>query len=282
MSEFCNSYPKLYNRIINQLYDLCEVKIISLKKKYNIMKREKKMIVTTLITILILLITGFTSLEIGKQKTTLIPVQKILLEPVALNSASEFAVLAGSSINNSGATNINGEIGVSPGLWVGGFDKEVIVSTQHTNSFKSTQAKLDLTSAYNDAESRRSDDAVHLSGNIGGLTLTPGLYNSTSSLTISSGDLTFDAMGKTNAVFIIQIASKLTTRPETRVTLKGGALASNIFWQVGESVIFGSHSVFKGTVLALKSIKFYNGAILQGRGLSRGGEVNLASNIIQK
>ena len=246
------------------------------------MKREKKMIVTTLITILILLITGFTSLELTKPKQPLIPVQKILLEPVALNSASEFAILAGSCINNAGVTKINGEIGVSPGLWVGGFPQEVIVSTQHTNSIKSTQAKQDLTAAYNDAESRRSDDVVQLSGNIGGLTLTPGLYNSSSSLVISSGDLTFDAMGKSNSIFIIQVASKLTTRPETRVILKGGALASNIFWQVGESVIFGSHSVFKGTVLALKSIKFYNGAILQGRGLSRGGEVNLASNIIQK
>lgn len=240
------------------------------------------MIVTTLVTILILLITGFTSLEIGKQKPTVITLQKILLEPVALNSASEFAILAGSSINNSGVSNINGEIGVSPGLWIEGFDKEVDVSTQHTNSIKSSQAKLDLTCAYNDAESRRSDETVHLSGNIGGLTLTPGLYNCNSSLVISLGALTFDALGKSNAVFIIQIASKLTTRPETRVILKGGALASNIFWQVGESAIFGSNSVFKGTVLALKSIQFYNGATLQGRGLSRGGEVKLASNIIQK
>jgi len=59
-------------------------------------------------------------------------------------------------------------------------------------------------------------------------------------------------------------------------------LASNIFWQVGESAIFGSNSVFKGTVMALKSIKFYNGASLEGRGLARAGEVNLASNNIQK
>jgi len=103
-----------------------------------------------------------------------------------------------------------------------------------------------------------------------------------SSLSISKGNLTFDALGKSNAVFIIQIASRLSTRPETKVILKGGALASNIFWQVGETATFGSHSNFKGTVMALKSIKFFNGASLEGRGLSRGGEVDLASVTIKR
>lgn len=246
------------------------------------MKREKKMLITTLGTILILIISGFTSLELVKPRPIIIPVQAILLEPIALASASEFAILAGSSINNTGKTTVHGELGLSPGLWVGGFTKDILVWTQQTNHVKSTQAKIDLTAAYNDAESCRSDDVVNLHGDIGGLTLTPGLYNSTSSLVISKGNLTFDAMGKPNAVFIIQIASVLTTRPETKVILRNGAQASNIFWQVGESAFIGSYSVFKGTIIALKSIKFFNGATLEGRCLSRGGEVNLASNIIQK
>ena len=246
------------------------------------MKREKKMLLTTLFTLLILLITGFTSLELNKQKIINIPFQDILLEPVSLASASDFVLLAGSSINNTGKSRIDGEVGLSPGFWVNGFPQEVFVWTQHTKSTKSTQAKLDLTTAYNDAEGRRSNEVVQLTGNIGGLTLTPGLYNSTSSLTISTGNLTFDAMGKPNAVFIIQIASRLSTRPQTKVILKGGALASNIFWQVGESATFGSHSNFKGTVMALKSIKFYEGASLEGRGLSRGGEVDLACNNINR
>jgi len=240
------------------------------------------MLLITLCTVLILLITGFTSLEITKPKTNSIPFQNILLEPVSLASASDFAVLAGSSINNTGNSRIDGEVGLSPGFWVGGFSQEVFVWTQNIKSSKSTQAKLDLTAAYNDAETRRSKDVVHLHGNIGGLTLTPGLYNSTSSLSISTGNLTFDAMGKPDAVFIIQIASRLSTRPETKVVLKGGALASNIFWQIGETATFGSHSTFKGTVMALKSIKFFNGASLDGRGLSRGGEVDLASNTIKR
>ena len=236
---------------------------------------------TTLFAILVLLITGFTSLELNKQKTGMIPLQNVQLEPVFLASASQFSVLAGSSINNTGKSMINGELGLSPGFWVSGFSPEVIICNQHTDLLKSSQAKLDLSTAYNDAEKRKSNDVVNLKGNIGGLTLTPGLYNSTSSLTISTGNLTFDALGNPNAVFILQIASRLTTRPETKVILKGGALASNIFWQIGESATFGSHSIFKGTIMALKSIKLFNGASLEGRVLSKGGVVDLANNIIR-
>ena len=141
--------------------------------------------------------------------------------------------------------------------------------TQHINDAIATQAKTDLTAAYNDAVGRNCTDIVTLSGNIGGLTLTPGLYKSTSSLAISSGDLTFDAKGNANAVFIIQIASTLTTTTGRKVILSGGALASNIFWQVGSSATFGTSSVFIGTVLVMQSITFNTGATLNGRALSK-------------
>ena len=79
------------------------------------------------------------------------------------------------------------------------------------NDSFAVQGKQDLTAAYNDGAGRTATDIVTLSGNIGGLTLTPGLYKSTSSLAISSGDVTFDKQGDANAVFIIQIASTRTT-----------------------------------------------------------------------
>ena len=82
---------------------------------------------------------------------------------------------------------------------------------------------------------------------LGGLTLPPGLYKSTSSLAISSGDLTLDAQGDANAVFIFQMASTLTTTSGRAVVLIGGAQASNVFWQVGSSATLGTTSVFKGT-----------------------------------
>jgi len=209
-----------------------------------------------------------------------IPVQVANQTTVSLAGSTGLAILAGSSITSTGATNITGDVGLSPGSSVGGFPPGILNGTQHINDVISNQAKLDLTAAYNDAAGRTSTDIVTLSGNIGGLTLTPGLYKSTSSLAISSGDLTFDAKGNAEAVFIIQIATTLTTTSGRKVILAGGAKASNIFWQVGSSATFGTTSSFKGTILAMQSITFNTGATLEGRGLARTGAVTMAGNTI--
>jgi hypothetical protein len=211
-----------------------------------------------------------------------IPVQTTAAPTVQLAGASGLAVLAGSSVTNTGATNITGDLGLSPGTSIGGFPPGILTGTQHINDAIANQAKLDLTAAYNDAAGRTSTQIVTLSGNIGGLTLSPGLYKSTSSLAVSSGDLTFDAKGDVNAVFIIQIASTLTTTSGRKVILAGGAVASNIFWQVGSSATFGTTSVFKGTVMAMESITFNTGATLDGRALARTGTVVMAGNTIVK
>src|SRR5205823_5228944 len=121
---------------------------------------------------------------------------------------------------------------------------------------------------------------ITVAGNLGGQTLTPGLYKSTSSLEISSGDLTLDAQGDANAVFIFQIASTLTTTAGRQVILSGGAKAANIFWQVGSSATLGTTSVMKGNILALTSITVTTGAIVEGRLLARNGAVTLDSNIV--
>ncbi len=211
-----------------------------------------------------------------------IPLQTTIQTTVPLAGASNLAILAGSAISNTGATIITGDLGLSPGSSVGGFPPGILNGTKHINDVTANQAKLDLTAAYNNAAERTCTDIVTLSGNIGGLTLTPGLYKSTSSLAVSSGDLTFDAKGNADAVFIIQIASTLTTTSGRKVILSGGALASNIFWQVGSSATFGTTSVFKGTVMAMQSITFNTGATLEGRGLARIGAVTMAGNTIVK
>jgi hypothetical protein len=215
--------------------------------------------------------------------STVIPLQTTSQSTVSLGSnASTLAILAGSAVTNTGATVVTGDIGLSPGTSVGGFPPGIVNGSIHINDATATQAKADLTAAYNDAAGRTATDIVTLSGNMGGLTLTPGLYKSTSSLAISSGDLTFDAKGNSSAVFIIQIASTLTTTSGRQVFLTGGALASNIFWQVGSSATFGTTSVFKGTVMAMQSITFNTGAKLDGRALARTGTIILAGNTIIK
>lgn len=208
------------------------------------------------------------------------PLQTTKQPAVLMTGASTLAILAGTAVTSTGATNITGDLGLSPGTSVGGFPPGILNGTLHINNSISNQAKLDLTAAYNDAAGRTATDIVTLSGNIGGLTLTPGLYKSTSSLAVSSGDLTFDAKGDSNAVFIIQIASTLTTTSDRKVILSGGAIASNIFWQVGSSATFGTTSVFKGTVMAMQSITFNTGASLNGRALASTGTVILAGNTI--
>lgn len=209
-----------------------------------------------------------------------IPVQTTLQVNVPLASTSTFALLAGSAVTNTGATSVTGDIGLSPGSSIGGFPPGILTGTKYINYSISAKAKLDLTALYNDLAGRTSTDIVTLSGNIGGLTLTPGLYKSTSSLAISSGDLTFDAGGNSTAIFIIQIASSFTTTSGRKVILSGGALSGNIFWQVGSSATLGTTSVLKGTIIAMQSITFNTGATLDGRALARTGGVTMAGNTI--
>lgn len=213
--------------------------------------------------------------------TIKIPLQTTVQNTVSLGTAaSTLAILTSTSITSTGETVINGSLGLSPGSSVDGFPPGIINGTIHINDAIATQAQLDLTAAYNDAAGRTATDIVTLSGNIGGLTLTPGLYKSTSSLAISSGELTFDAKGDANAIFIIQIASSLTTTSGRQVILTGGALAGNIFWQIGSSATFGTTSVFKGNVMAMESITFNTGATHDGSALARNGEVVLDANTI--
>lgn len=211
-----------------------------------------------------------------------IPLQTTIQADVPLGAADNFAILSGSGITNTGATVVTGDMGLSPGTSVGGFPPGILNGILHINDADANQSKLDIVTAYDDAKDRTATDIVTLSGNIGGLTLTPGLYKSTSSLALSSGNVTFDALGNPDAVFIIQIASAFTATSGRQVILAGGAQASNIFWQVGSSATFGTTSVFKGTIIALQSISFNTGATLDGRAFSRNGAVTMSGNTITK
>jgi len=197
---------------------------------------------------------------------------------VVLGSAATFEVLAGTTVTTIPTTTINGDLGVSPGNMVTG--APIVNGTIYTNTpGLAATAQGDLTTAYNDAAGR-TIGAVSVAGNLGGQTLAPGLYKSVAGLEVTSGDLTLDAQGDANAVFIFQMATTLVTTVGRQVILSGGAQAGNVFWQVGSSATIGGSSIFKGNILAYTSIALNTGATLQGRALARNGEVSLDASTI--
>ena len=197
------------------------------------------------------------------------------LQPaVALGSNSTFVILAGTTVTVTGGGVITGNIGIHPGTsFVPGVPPVTVKGTVYPAGPVAAQAQADLANAFNDAAGRSSPAVV--AGNIGGQTLTPGLYKSTSSLAISSGDLTLDGQGNANAVFIFQIASTLTMTSGRQVILAGGVKAANIFWQVGSSATIGTTAVLRGNVLAAVSISVLTGATLDGRALAISGAVTV-------
>jgi hypothetical protein len=193
---------------------------------------------------------------------------------VPLGAAGNFRVLAGTTVTSSGATIVHGNLGVSPGSAVTGFPPGTVTGKIDKADTAAANGQLALVTAYNNAMGRTNCPKA-VAGNIGGRTLGPGLYKSTSSLAISSGDLTLTAHGHSGAVFIFQVTTKFTTTSGRKVILAGGALATNIFWVVGSSATLGTTSVLYGTILAHKSISMATGAILHGRALAHIGAVTM-------
>jgi Ice-binding-like/Bacterial Ig domain len=199
---------------------------------------------------------------------------------VPLGTADSFAVLAGSTVTNTGPSVISGDLGLSPGTAVTGFPPGTVnAGTIHAADSVALQAQSDLTTAYTDAAGASSTATI--SADLAGRTLTPGVYTSASSLGLS-GTLTLDAQGNPNAVFVFQAGSTLTAGSGSRVLLTGGAQACNVFWQVGSSATIGTSSTFVGNILALTSISMTTGATLDGRALARNGAVTLDTNTITK
>ncbi|MGI9119049.1 MAG: ice-binding family protein, partial [Acidimicrobiales bacterium] len=170
-----------------------------------------------------------------------------------LGTAGSFAVLAGSTVTNTGSSLISGDLGVSPGTAVTGFPPgQVINGTIHANDAVAIRAQADALLAYNAlaAEPCTQD----LTGqDLGGLTLTAGVYCFSSSAQLT-GTLTLDAQGDPNAVFIFKIGSTLITAPGSTVNLINGADPCNVFFQVGSSATLGTTTTFVGTIVALQSI----------------------------
>lgn len=211
------------------------------------------------------------------------PVQAIA-GSIDLGTAGNFAVLAGSTVTNTGPSVIGGgDVGLSPGTSVTGFPPGTITPpfTMEVANAVALQAQNDLTTAYNAAAGLAP--TMNLTGtDLGGLTLTPGTYFFSSSAQLT-GTLTLNDQGNPNAQFVFQIGSTLTTASNSSVvTINGGSMPGcDVFWQVGSSATLGTGTAFEGHILALTSITMTTGAtMLDGSALARNGAVTLDDNTI--
>ena len=199
---------------------------------------------------------------------------------VNLATATPFAVLAGTTVTNTGLSTISGDVGVSPGSAVVGFPPGIVEppSTIHAADAVASGAQGDLTTAYTQAagEGPPTTEPADLTG----LSLPPGVYQTSSDGALSlSGALTLDAGGNASAVFIFQTGSSLTTGTSSTVLLTGGASPCNVFWQVGSSAALNGPT-FVGTVMALTSITLGSAVTVDGRVLAQNGDVTLIDDTI--
>ena len=192
-----------------------------------------------------------------------------------LGTACSFAVLAGTSITNSGLTTITGDVG-SPSET--GFGTVVLVGTNHNNDSTTVAALGDLNIAYTDGQSRSADDV--LAAELGTTTVLPGVHSSISGAFHIGGTVTLDAGGNTAAVFIMKMSSTLVTAANSMVSLSRGAQASNVFWVVGSSATLGQSSTLEGSILALTAITFGNAATVHGRSLAHDAAVTLDTSTV--
>jgi hypothetical protein len=228
--------------------------------------------------------------------------------PINLLTAANFTILAKTTITDVSPSAITGNVGLSPATGFGiqiscpeitsggiyevnagyvGADMTCVKPGPGANKTLVDQAIADMGTAYGEAAARGAPDATELgAGNISGLTIYPGLYKWSSTVAINT-DVTLDAQGDTNAVWIFQVAQNLSIAPGgsvpagIKVILIGGAKASNIFWQVGggTGATLGTYSTFNGNILSTTQVVANTGAVVNGR-LFADSQVTLQVNTV--
>jgi Ice-binding-like len=195
----------------------------------------------------------------------------------SLGTAGAYAVLGASTVTNTGPTVLFGDLGVSPGAAITGFPPGQVTQFTHAADADALGAQNAVTTAYNELSSQPCTG--NLTGqDLGGLTLTPGVYCFDTSAQLT-GVLTLNAQGNSAAVFIFKTGSTLTTAAASRVQIinDGGGICGP-FWRIGSSATLGTTTSFIGNILALASITLTTGATVQGRALARTAAVTLDTN----
>jgi hypothetical protein len=204
-------------------------------------------------------------------------------DPIDLGSASGFAVLAGAGISITGAvdsSSITGDIGTFPTTTITGLGSLVLNGTNQGGGAITQSAQASLARAYSAAVGLTPTTTYGAIVDLGGLTLAPGVYNDPSAIAVT-GILTLNGQGNSNAVWVFQAGSTLTTATGSQILLENGAQAANVFWQVGSSAtLLGGSSEFEGTVLANASISLGTAMTVQGALFAESGAVTLNSDSI--
>lgn len=189
-----------------------------------------------------------------------------------------FAALAGTTVTCTGASLIDGDVGVSPGSAITGFPVPCTATGTLEIPPASDPAQLELTTAYNTLAGLSCTSTV--GPDLAGLTLIPGIYCVNAAASNLTGTLLLDSQGDANAVWVFQMSSSLITSPGSTVSILGPGDACGAQWQVSSSATIGSGTTFVGNILALTSIAMNTGANLTGRALARNGAVTLDTNNI--
>lgn len=209
---------------------------------------------------------------------------------VNLGTTSTYAVLAGSTITNTGTTTINGSaggnitgnvggnVGIYPGTVFTGRASTTISGAVHLADSAAIKAKEDLVSAYDDAAGRKP--VTRIPSELGETTLKPGIYDSADGTFQITGKLTLDAENDPNGLFVFKTNSTLITASNSSISLLNKARFCRTFWKVGSSATLGTNSHFVGHIFALDSITANTGATVQGQLLARNGAVTLDNNVI--
>ncbi len=203
--------------------------------------------------------------------------------PPPLGRAKPFAVLGGSGVSNGGNSIVTGDVGVSPdtavtGLCSGVGCPGVVNGTIHVNDTAAQDARTDVTAAYTNLVNQ--PDCIPTLAQLGGQTLLPGVYCLSSSAQLT-GNLNLDAQNDSNAVWVFQIGSTLTTASNSSVTMLNGGKSCNVWWGVGSSATLGTGTTFKGNILALTSITLTTGVSMFGAALAgTAGAVTMDTNTI--
>ena len=198
---------------------------------------------------------------------------------VGLGKADSFAVLAGTTITNTGTTTITGDIGISPGSSLtGGPPLMILNGTSNVADPVALGAQAALGTAFDNAAGQTPATAIP--SELGGSKLVPGIYSS-GVFTITN-TLTLDAGNDPNAVFVFQSAATLIAAAGSHVNLINGASPCNVFWLVRSSATLNTTADFSGNILALTDVHLRTGATVQGRVLARNGEVTLDANTITR